>query len=101
MIKLQAEQIKTKIEYINKHYAPIKLNFKMFQSERPYDVDGNWAVSIVYNYTENDFMALFGMCYSYAEVKDLGIFYSDETGVQLFKCKKCGYTERQGNVCGI
>lgn len=70
MIKLQAEQIKTKIEFMNRHYAPIKLDFKMFQSERPYDDDGNWFVSIVYNYTENDFMALFGMCYSYAEVMD-------------------------------
>lgn len=69
MTKAQAEQIKTRIEYINRHYAPIKLNFKMYQSERPND-DDNWFVSIVYNYTENEFMALFGMCYNYAEVMD-------------------------------
>jgi hypothetical protein len=67
MIKIQAEEIKTRIEYMNRHYAPIKLNFKMYQSERPND-DDNWFVTIVYNYTENEWMALFGMCYNYAEV---------------------------------
>lgn len=69
MTKVQAEEIKTRIEYINRHYAPIKLNFKMYQSERPND-DGNWFVSIVYNYTENEWIALFGMTHSYADVMD-------------------------------
>jgi len=53
MTKVQAEEIKTRIDYINRHYAPIKWNFKMYPSERPND-DGNWSVSIVYNYTENE-----------------------------------------------
>ncbi len=52
---------------MNRHYAPIKLTFKMYPSERLND-EGNWFVSIVYNYTENEWMALFGMCYSYAQV---------------------------------
>ena len=69
MIKIQAEEIKTRIEYMNRHYAPIKLNFKMYPSERLND-EGNWFVSIVYNYTENEWMALFGMTHSYADVMD-------------------------------
>ena len=33
MTKAQAEKIKTRIEYINRHYAPIKLNFKMLLAD--------------------------------------------------------------------
>lgn len=35
-----------------------------------------------------------------ADVRDLGIFFGDEAGVYLFKCKKCGYTERQSDGTG-
>jgi len=91
MIKVQAEEIKSRIEYMNRHYAPIKLNFKIYQSERPND-DGNWFVSIVYNYTENEFMALFGMCYNYAEVMDkLSGFQFGIEAVQA-------YQEENGNL---
>ena len=48
MTKAQAEEIQSRIEFINRHYAPIKLTFKMYQSERPND-DDNWFVTIVYN----------------------------------------------------
>jgi hypothetical protein len=91
MIKIQAEEIKTKIEYMNRHYTPIKLNFKMYQSERPND-DGNWFVSIVYNYTENEFMALFGMCYNYAEVMD------KLSGLQFGFEAVQAYQEEHGNL---
>jgi len=30
----------------------------------------------------------------FADVSDLGVFYSDESSVYLFKCKKCGKVER-------
>ena len=69
MTKHQAEEIQSRIEFMNRHYAPIKLTFKMHPSEHLHD-DGNWFVTIVYNYTENEWMALFGMCYNYAEVMD-------------------------------
>ena len=69
MTKTEAEAIKTRIEYMNRHYAPIKLTFNMHPSERQND-EGNWFVSIVYNYTENEWMALFGLCYSYHDVMD-------------------------------
>lgn len=32
--------------------------------------------------------------HEFADVIDLGVFYSDEASVYLFKCKKCGNTER-------
>ena len=69
MTKTEAEAIKTRIEYMNRHYAPIKLTFKMHPSEHRHD-EGNWFVSIVYNYTENEWLALFGMNHSYAQVMD-------------------------------
>ncbi len=65
----EAEAIKTRIEYMNRHYAPIKLTFKMHPSEHRND-DDNWFVSIVYNYTENEWLALFGINYSYAQVME-------------------------------
>ena len=76
---------------MNRHYAPIKLNFKMYPSERPND-DGNWFVSIVYNYTENEWMALFGMCYSYAEVMD------KLSGLQFGFEAVQAYQEEYGNL---
>ena len=36
-----------------------------------------------------------GKCgHEFAEVVDLGIFYSDEASIHLFTCKKCKNTER-------
>lgn len=35
-----------------------------------------------------------------AEAIELGVFYGDEAGVYLFKCKKCGYSERQSDGTG-
>ncbi|MEK6891413.1 MAG: hypothetical protein AABX03_04740 [Nanoarchaeota archaeon] len=38
--------------------------------------------------------------YKEAEVYDLGASYSDEANKYLFKCLKCGYTERQADGTG-
>ena len=32
--------------------------------------------------------------YDKAEFTDLGAFYSDESNIYLFKCKKCGHTDK-------
>ena len=32
-------------------------------------------------------------------VKDLGAFLGDESNVYLFKCAKCGHTDRQADGC--
>ena len=91
MTKEQAETIKSRIEYMNRHYAPIKLTFKMHPSEHRHD-EVNWFVSIVYNYTENDFMALFGICYSYADVMDK--LSGVEWGFEAVQA----YQEEHGNI---
>ena len=65
----EAEEIQSRIEFMNRHYAPIKLTFKMHPSEHLHD-DGNWFVSVVYNYTDNEWLSLFGMNHSYAQVMD-------------------------------
>ena len=91
MTRTEAEEIKNRIEDINKRYAPIKLNFKMHPSLHPYN-DDNWFVSIVYNYTENDFMPLFGMCYSYAEVMD------KLSGLEFALEAVQAYQEEHGNL---
>ena len=69
MTQIEAEDIKKQIEDINKRYAPIKLNFKMYQSHHPLD-DDNWFVTIVYNYTPDEWFTLFGMNHSYAQVME-------------------------------
>ena len=91
MTKHQAEAIQSRIEYMNRHYAPIKLAFKMYPSERRND-EGNWFVSIVYNYTENDWLALFGLCHSYHDVmhKLSGV----EWGFEAVQA----YQEENGNI---
>jgi DNA-directed RNA polymerase subunit M/transcription elongation factor TFIIS len=38
--------------------------------------------------------------YGEADVIELGVFYSDEAGVCLFRCKKCGWSERQADGTG-
>ena len=91
MTKEQAEKIQSRIEYMNRHYAPIKFTFKMHPSERRND-EGNWFVSIVYNYTENDWMALFGMCYSYHDVMD------KLSGVEFGFEAVQAYQEEHGNI---
>ena len=38
--------------------------------------------------------------HDYSDVTDMGTFYGDEANVYLFKCKKCGYVERQADGSG-
>jgi hypothetical protein len=91
MTKTEAEQIKSRIEYMNRHYAPIKLTFNMHPSEHRGD-DGNWFVSIVYNYTENEWLALFGMNHSYAQVMEK--LSGVEWGLEAVQA----YQEEHGNL---
>jgi hypothetical protein len=91
MTKYQAEEIQSRIEFMNRHYAPIKLNFKMYPSERPND-DDNWWITIVYNYTENEWLSLFGMNHSYAQVMDK--LNGVEWGFEAVQA----YQEEHGNI---
>ena len=87
----EAEEIQSRIEFMNRHYAPIKLTFKMHPSEHLHD-DGNWFVSVVYNYTDNEWLSLFGMNHSYAQVMD------KLNGVEWGFEAEQAYQEEHGNL---
>ena len=91
MTKLQAEEIKTRIEVFNTLYSPIELTFKMGESIHPY-VDDEWFITIVCNYTENDWMTFYGMNHNYAQVID------KLDGYQFAMEAILAYQEEYGNI---
>ena len=91
MTKSEAEEIKVRIEELNKLYAPIKLEFKMLESKHPYD-DDNWFVTIVFNYTENEWMTFYGLIHSYIQVMD------KLNGYQFALEAVKAYQEEHGNL---
>ena len=62
---LTANKIKSKVEAFNELYAPITLRFQMFSTS-----ETNWAVSITYNYTPDDFMTFASLDSSYNQIND-------------------------------
>ena len=91
MIKIQAEEIKTRIEFMNRHYAPIKLNFKMYPSERP-NYDDNLWITIVYNYTPEEWMEFVTIGFNYNQVCDK--LFGFGFGLESVKM----YQEEYGNL---
>jgi hypothetical protein len=91
MTKYQAEEIQSRIEFMNRHYAPIKLTFKMYPSHHPLD-DDNWFVTIVYNYTPDEWLALFSMNHNYSQVMDK--LNGVEWGFEAVQA----YQEEHGNI---
>ena len=69
MTKVEAEEIKTKIEELNKSFSPIKLRFGMYRNEYN-SAEDNWWVTIVYNYTENEWMEFVTVGFNYNQVCD-------------------------------
>jgi len=68
MTQTEAEAIKTKVEELNKRFAPIQLSFDMYRNNK-YDSDAdNWFVTIVYNYTENEWMEFVSLGFYYNQV---------------------------------
>ena len=65
MTLAQANKIKSKVEAFNELYAPINLRFQMFSTSLD-----NFAVTITYNYTENEWMEFYGINHIYAQVMD-------------------------------
>jgi hypothetical protein len=65
MTEAQANKIKIKVEVFNELYAPITLRFQMFSTS-----ETNWAVSITYNYTPDDFMTFASLDSSYNQIND-------------------------------
>jgi len=65
MTQTQANKIKSKIEAFNELYAPITLRFQMFSTS-----ETNWAVSITYNYTPDDWMTFASLDSSFNQIND-------------------------------
>jgi hypothetical protein len=70
MTKVEAEEIKTKIEELNKSFSPIKLRFGMYRNDKYDSEEDNWWVTIVYNYTECEWMEFVTVGFNYNQVCD-------------------------------
>ena len=87
MTEAQANKIKIKVEVFNELYAPITLRFQMFSTS-----ETNWAVSITYNYTPDDFMTFASLDSSYNQINDkLSGF---QFGIEAVEA----YQEENGNL---
>ena len=70
MTQKEAEEIKNRIEDLNKRYAPIKLNFDMYRNDKYDSSEDNWFVTIVYNYTPEEWMEFVTIGFNYNQVCD-------------------------------
>jgi hypothetical protein len=70
MTQIEAEVIKAKIEEYNKRFAPINLSFDMFRNNKYDSSEDNWFVTIVYSYTENEWMEFVTLGFNYNQVLD-------------------------------
>jgi hypothetical protein len=70
MTQIEAERIKTKVEELNKRFAPVQLSFDMFRNNKYDSSEDNWFVTIVYNYTENEWMEFVSLGFNYHQVSD-------------------------------
>jgi hypothetical protein len=87
MTEVQANKIKIKVEVFNELYAPITLRFQMFSTS-----ETNWAVSITYNYTPDDFMTFASLDSSYNQINDRLNGY--QFGIEAVEA----YQEENGNL---
>jgi hypothetical protein len=65
MTQAQANKIKTRVEDFNILYAPITLRFQMFSTS-----ETNWAVTITYNYTPEEWMTFVSLDSNFNHVND-------------------------------
>ena len=92
MTQKEAEEIKNRIEDINKRYAPIKLNFDMYRNDKYDSSEDNWFVTIVYNYTPEEWMEFVTIGFNYNQVKDK--LFGFGFGLESVKM----YQEEYGNL---
>jgi hypothetical protein len=91
MTKLQAEEIKTIVEELNKLYAPVTLSFDMYRNPKE-DHDDNWFVTIVYNVVPEEFMAFVSLGFNFEMVSD------KLSGFQFALESVLVYQEEHGNL---
>ena len=69
MTQTEAEDIKKQIEALNIRFAPVKLRFDMYRNK--YDsAEDNWFVTIVYNYTDCEWMEFVSLGFNYNQICD-------------------------------
>lgn len=68
MTQIEAEAIKTKVEEYNKRFAPIQFSFDMFRNNKYDSSEDNWFITIVCNYTENEWMEFVSLGFYYNQV---------------------------------
>ena len=82
----QANKIRDRVDDLNKLY-PIKLRYQMFCTSLD-----NFAVTITFNYTENEWMEFYGINHIYAQVMD------KLSGYQFGMEAILAYQEEYGNI---
>jgi hypothetical protein len=87
MTQTQANKIKSKVEAFNELYAPITLRYQMICTSLD-----NFAVTITFNYTENEWMEFYGINHIYAQVMD------KLDGYQFAMEAVQAYQEEHGNL---
>jgi hypothetical protein len=92
MTQAEASEIKNRIEDINKRYAPIHLSFDMCRYDKYDSSQDNWFVTIVYNYTPEEWMEFVSLGFNYNQICDklFGLGFALEA-VQA-------YQEENGNL---
>ena len=82
----QANKIRDRVDELNKLY-PIKLRYQMICTSLD-----NFAVTITFNYTENEWMEFYGINHIYAQVMD------KLSGYQFGMEAILAYQEENGNI---
>jgi hypothetical protein len=82
----QANKIKDRVDELNKLY-PIKLRYQMICTSLD-----NFAVTITYNYTENEWMTFAGLGFNYNQILD------KLSGFQFAIEAVEAYQEEYGNI---
>ena len=70
MTQTEAEDIKIQIEELNKRFAPVELRFDMYRNDKYDSSEDNWWVTIVYNYTPEEWMEFVTIGFNYNQVCD-------------------------------
>ena len=92
MTKYQADEIKIQIEELNKRFAPVELRFDMYRNDKYDSSEDNWWVTIVYNYTPEEWMEFVTIGFNYNQVCDK--LFGFGFGLESIKM----YQEEYGNL---
>lgn len=92
MTQTEAEEIKIQIEEFNKSFAPVELRFDMYRNDKYDSSEDNWWVTIVYNYTPEEWMEFVTIGFNYNQVCDK--LFGFGFGLESVKM----YQEEYGNL---